>query len=250
MTTARDIVTQALREGGILALGETAEAASLEEGLQRLNVLLRSTYGFDVGESLKVYNIGLFGITTEEGIEASSEIPGTYYIPSNSIIHANLTDASAVYLDPNPEDGARIGVLDVAGNFGTYNFELNANGKKIAGGTYVTLSTNGELYEYFYRADLGEWLKVSTLAASDAIPFPPEFDDYFITLLAFRLSRRYGQEVSPEMMATMTKARSQFRARYSQIREKASEAGWRKINPSYGWDSTTNTFNRGRLWNY
>ena len=251
MTTARDIVTQALREGGILALGETAGADSLDEGLQRLNVLVRGLLGYDLGEALTVINLGLNGITTSYGIaeDMTSEVSSSY-LPSNSYIHANLSAAQTVYLDPNPDDGARIAVLDLSGNFSTAPLTIDANGKKIESSGTLTLNTDSTNTEWFYRKDLGTWVKVSLLAASDPLPFPLEFDDYFVTTLAFRLSRRYGQEVSPEMMATLGKARSQFRARYAQRVEKASELGWQRISPNYGWEISNFNFNRGRPWNY
>lgn len=250
MTTARDIVADALREGGILALGETLEAASLEEGLRRLNVLVKGTFGFDFGEPLTVYNIGNSGITTQEALQAVASVPGTSYVPANSAIHANLTEDAALYLDPSPVDGSRFKILDVAGNFNTFSLEVSANGKKIAGASSITFTTAGTTAEYFYREDLGDWVVSAPLQASDKMPFPSEFDDYFITTLAFRLSRRYGQEVSPETMETLRRTRSMFRARYAQKLERPTELALRRMSPAYAIGSDDNEFVRGAAWNY
>lgn len=250
MTTARDIVTQALREGGILALGETPEADSFAEGLTRLNTLIKGTFGYDLGENLTVLNIGYQDLETPEALDvAVNSASGTDYVPNNTLLHASLEEPSKVYLDPAPVDGSRIGVLDLRGNFATNSLEIHANGKKIDGADSVVLSTNGFSMEWFYRADLGEWVRSLPLAASDEMPFPLEFDDYFITALAFRLSRRYGQAVAPETLEVYRKSRSQLRARYAQKKERASEAGLRQITPDWFW-TTAADFRRGRPWNY
>ncbi len=250
MTTARDIVTQALREGGILALGETPDAASFSEGLARLNTLIKSTFGYDLGENLTVLNIGYSTLETPEAIASTvNTSSGTSYVPNNTLLHASLESASKVYLDPNPEDGSRIGVLDLRDNFATNSLEIHANGKKIDGGNSVVLTTDGFSMEWFYRADLGEWVRSLPLEASDEMPFPLEFDDYFITALAFRLSRRYGQEVSPETMETYSRSRSQLRARYAQLKERASELALQKIHPHWAWWDSAD-FKRGNPWNF
>lgn len=251
MTTARDIVTQALREGGILALGETLEAESLAEGLQRLNVLIRGMIGFDLGENLTVLNIGTEGLVTSEAIDEDYDDPlSSSYVPGNVFLHANLTGAKTLYLDPNPEDGARLAVLDLSGNFSTRPLTLDANGKKIETAKTVSLNTDNYSGEWFYRKDLGTWMKVSDLAASDTVPFPMEFDDYLVTSLAMRLSRRYGQEMLPETMSAMQRAGKMFKARYSTTREKSSELALQKIRPDHIWDTSTFDFRRGRPWNF
>jgi hypothetical protein len=251
MTTAREIVTQALREGGILALGETLDAASLEEGLQRLNVLVRGTFGSDLGETLTVYNLGLDGLDTSEAIEAAvGEVSGTSFVPLNTLLHLNLEEPTKIWFDPNPVDGARMGIVDLAGNLNTNPLEIDANGKKIEGYSSIVLSTNSLSREWFYRADLGEWVKSSTLLASDNLPFPIEFDDYFITNLALRLNPRYGQAISGELLEVLRRGKSMFRARYSQAKEMASELALQQMSPDWLWNASTTDFTRGRPWNY
>lgn len=251
MTTARDIITDALRESGILALGETPSADSLAEGLTRLNVLVKGTFGYDFGEPLTVLNIGEEGIDTPEGLATvASEGNSTSPIPVNSLLHANLTSGATVYLEPAPYDGARLSVVDLSGNFSTNPLVLDGNGKKINGASSVTLSTDSTNVSYFYRADKGEWVLFAPLTASDEFPFPTEFDDYFVTSLALRLNPRYGAETTQETLTALTRTRSMFRARYNQIIEKASELALQRISPWRVWDLSTTSFNRGRPWNY
>ena len=248
MTTARDIVSEALREGGILALGETLEAASLTEGLSRLNTLIRGLLGIELGENLKVYNIGANGLETPEAIDADiSYYVSTSYVPSNTFLHANLEQDGIVYLNPTPDDGARLAVLDLSNNFATNNLTLDANGKLIEGSATLTLSTNGAKTEWFYRADQGNWVKVLDLEASDPIPFPEEFSELLINGLALRLVHLYGQEVRPETVAAYQSAKSRFRARYLQTKEVMSDIGLQKMT----WRKETDfDFERGRIWNY
>lgn len=251
MTTARDIITDALREGGILALGETPGADSSSEGLKRLNVLIRSLIGFEVGENLSPMGFGTNGISTPEGLasDQSSRILSSY-LPSNTVLYVNQTSANTINLDPNPQDGARFSVIDSSGNFATNPLTIDANGRNIEGAATVTLNTNGTTSEWFYRADTGNWGKVSDLTENDVIPFPAEFEDLLTTSLAFRLNPRYGKESPGEMVASMTRAKSMFKARYSQNTEAYSELGLLKLNSNRLWDLTTIAFNRGRPWNY
>ena len=251
MTTARDIITDALREGGILALGETPEADASSEGLKRLNVLIRSLIGFEIGENLTPVSFGTNGIATPEGLAAdqSSRILSSY-LPSNTVLYVNQSSSNTINLDPNPQDGARVSIIDSSGNFATYNFIVDANGRKIENAASVTLNTSSSATEWFYRADTGNWFKVTDLTENDLIPFPTEFEDLLTTSLAFRLNPRYGQQSPGEMVASMTRAKTMFKARYSQNTETPSELALQRLRPSRTWDLSTFAFNRGRPWNY
>jgi hypothetical protein len=78
------------------------------------------------------------------------------------------------------------------------------------------LNVNGTNREWIYRADLGAWLKISSLIATDENPFPPAFDMMFSILLAMRLNPRYGRTLDDQSAAMLKENRREFIARYVQ----------------------------------
>lgn len=224
MTTIRTLITDALREGGIIALGETPTAAMSDEALRRVNTLFRSYLGNELGNDLVNVSYGQNGLTTPyaKATDASTTIDSSY-VPENTNLLVNLSASKTVYLPPNPRDGARVAIADLSGNFNTFNLTVNANGRKIESGTTVVLNTASVVAEWFFRADLGKWVRVSALTLDDESPFPEQFDDFWSTSLALRLNPRYGQTLAPETAETLRRARSQFRARYRQSSQMDSE---------------------------
>lgn len=243
MSTIREIIIDAYRESGIVATGEEPDADQLDEALRRINVLYDSLFGNELGENLVVVNYGRNNITNSFGIseDISSEIDSTF-IPTNLRLMLNIGEAGTLYLDPNPRDGARLGVIDSSGNLATYNLTINGNGRKIESAVSVTLNTNGLNREWFYRADLGNWTRVTDLLVGDTSPLPSEFDDLLSTMLAIRLNPRHGAETSNEMLETLKRARKMFRARYSQVTEQDSEMGLYRL-PSTKFFWRRNNFN-------
>lgn len=244
MTTIRQIVTDAFREAGIVAVGDTPEADSLDEGVNRLNTLYRSLFSNELGEPLTAINYGKAGLDNAyaKDEDVSSIIDATY-VPSNTRLMLNLDEAKTLYLPPNPQDGARVAVIDNGGNLATYNITLNANGRQIELTDTVVLSTNSLNREWFYRADLGNWVRVLDLDVDAQSPLPVEFDDFLVTLLAFRLNPRYGAETSQEMVEVLKRLRRIFRARYRQTHEQESEAALYRLPSQRFW---FNYFNIGR----
>lgn len=236
MTTIRQLVTDAFREAGIIAVGSTPDADEFDEGMRRINTLIRGLFGNELGEPLKAVNFGSSGLTNSyaKDRDLSSEIESVY-IPSNVRLIFNNNEAETLYLNPTPNDGARLGVIDNSGNFATYNLVLNGNGRKIELFNSVVLATNGLNREWFYRADLGNWMRVSDLVPDDQSPLPSEFDDLLTTLLAFRISTRYGAETSSETGEVLRMMRNKFRARYRQSQEQDVDMGlYRLTRNNYG----------------
>ncbi len=247
MTTIRTLISDALRESGILALGDTPEAASEDEGLRRLNVLIRSLIGNELGEQLDSIVFGTNGVTSPlSDVDDYQSVITSNYAPSNIRLVANLSAATSISLDPNPQDGARFAVIDASDVFSSRNLVINGNGRSIENAASVTLSTNGTNSEWFYRADLGNWARVTDLALDDESPFPIDFDDLLITLLAMRLNPRYGQQTGPETNLALTRSRTQFRARYSQNTQGELDLGLTRLptNSVYGYFYST-SFNKG-----
>jgi len=212
MTLLSDIIQQGYRDANIIPIGSSPSTNELAEGLKRLQVLILSVLGMEGGEKLTALPIGNNNVT-----EPSDFVPDPpLYLPLNANLVCNLTEATTLYLHPKPQDGSRLGVIDASANFATYNLILNGNGRKIDGATTTTLTTNSQATQYFYRADLGDWVEITSLASSDEMPFPIEFDDLFVIMLAMRINPRNAQKISEESVMIMERSREQFRARYAQ----------------------------------
>jgi len=217
MTTVTSIIADALRESNIIPIGESPEADTQLEALRHLNSVIYSLFGFEIGEGLTPINYGGNGLTNEYGIalDDSALIDGSF-VPSNTSLVLNLEAAKTVYLPPRPYAGARVGIVDASSNLNTYNLTINGNGRKIESATSVTLTTSGLTREWFYRDDLAAWVRLTDLDNNADSPFPREFDDLLITMLAMRLNPRYGVETLPETVERMRYTRKRFSARYKQ----------------------------------
>lgn len=220
MTTIRQLITDSFRESGILAVGVVPDAEEHEEGLRQIRRLFRSLFGNELGVPLTSVNFGNNGLVNSYAV-AEDESPSlsSVYVPANIRLICNAEADETLYLLPNPQDGARLAVIDNAQNFASNSITLNGNGRRIESATSVVLNTNGLNREWFYRADLGEWVRITDLEADDASPLPEEFDDLLTTLLAFRLNPRYGAETGPNLEMVKNSMKSKFRARYKQTVE-------------------------------
>jgi hypothetical protein len=235
MTTIRQIVIDAYGEAGIIGLDDVPDAAQLEVGVRRINTIIKSLFGNELGEQLLPVNFGKAGSmnTYGQGLDQSSYI-ASKYVPANSRLILNLASSYTIYLNPSPDDGARFGVVDISGNLSTNNLTVNANGTHIESTSSVTLNTNSLNRMWFYRQDQGNWARVTDLDESDESPLPEEFDDLLSTMLALRLNPRFGAETSNEMTQVLQRMRTQFRARYHQTKEVSSETGLYWLPSTYG----------------
>jgi hypothetical protein len=241
MTLASSIITDAYRESNLIPMGNSPNANQQTEALGRLNSIILSTVGYEAGDDLDDLNIG--------GAYDQASLTNEF-IPDNARLLLNLSSAATFNLDPYPFEGQRVSFVDVAGNLATYNLTLNGNGRQIEGASSLTLDTNGDSRQWMYRADLGQWVKITTLLYDDSLPFPPEFDDYFITMLAVRLSPRYGQTVTGETATALKRVRNLLRARYhawKQVRSDLNPRGFLEDRYAHG-DTSTTDFNAGRTY--
>lgn len=250
MTLVSSIITSAYRETNLIGLGVIPSAEETTEGLDRLQNIVTSTLGFEAGEQLEQLPLGRNEIETPSGFPwYGDSLPQYTCVPLNTRLMLNLSSDSTVSLHPTPCDGARFGIVDVSQNLATNNLVVNGNGRLIESSATLTLNTNSLSREWFYRADLGDWKRVSTLLTSDQMPFPAEFDDMFITLLAMRLNPRHGNTLDPSSQAALNRSRSQFRSRYKQTDQMDSELGLTRLSGSrIGGSpiiSSTNSFNSG-----
>ena len=252
-----NIITDALRETNLIPLGSAPTTVQQTEAFSKLQSIVSSVLGNEVGENLNPFPLGQDNITSPKGYPWwNNSLPGNLFVPTNIRIMCNLTAEGFVNFHPKPHDGARMGIVDVSGNFGTNELTIYGNGRMIEGESEMTYNTAGEVREWIYREDLGGWVVVVPLTLTGNMPFPPEFDDFFIIRLAMRLNPRYGQVMHPASMETLKEMTMKLTARYSQTTTQRSvESGllylthWNRFwgygayGPTYG--DPNDMFNSG-----
>lgn len=218
MTLTNQIITDAFRQSNLLALGVEPTDAQKTEALRYLNRLVKSVFGNEAGDPLTAFPIGRNGINRPAGYPWYDITPDNeWFVPENTRLMFNLDRKNVeLYLHPAPNDGARLGVKDASRNISEYPIVLSGNGNYIEGEASITLDEDGYEAEWFYRADLANWMKSSPLEEDTIFPFPEEFDDFFISMLAVRLNPSYGASLDPQSQVILDRSRSQLRARYTQ----------------------------------
>lgn len=212
MTTALEIITDAYRESNITGIGVVPNSAQQDEGLRRLNAVISGALGFEIGEQLQDWQVGTVGLADGDCL---SEQVWTRPIANVRLLLRAATPQT-IFLPANPSDGARVSVVDVLGGLSGYPVTLDANGRSIEDAPTITLNEDALKRVWFYRADLGQWARISTLLIGSDMPFPAEHDDVFITLLAMRLNPRYGRALTAETNSWMERSLRALRARYKQ----------------------------------
>jgi hypothetical protein len=216
MTVVSSIITQALRETNIIAVGANPTPNEASEALDRLQSLILSVLGNEVGYVLEDWNI----TADDDILKPSGFIQNTldFIVAPQSRLVCNLSAATELLLDPQPQDGQRVSVVDAKGNFAANNFTLNGNGRRIEGALTKVLATNSVKSQWIYRADQANWVVIDPLASNSEMPFPEEFDDYFIISLACRVNPRFGRELAAESKMRLTQQHDQLVLRYNQSR--------------------------------
>jgi hypothetical protein len=253
MATLRKIITDAYRESGIIQKGSNPDADQMQEGLDKLLMLIENVFGEEVGSHYQDVNYGDDGVNGTYSVDSNREvfIDNSYARPSYRLL-VNSTSAKTIYLDPAPYDGARFSAIDVGMNFTTAPITINADTRKIEGAQSVTLSTDGASVAWFYRADLAEWVKIAPLTLDSDCPFPFQFDDYFMMKLATRLFPRYLVQTSNETMMHYREIQRKFKTRYSTTQEMNSETALYRLRGSryldYFIEDSSIRFNRGIIY--
>lgn len=237
MTLASDIITRAYRETNLIPAVSTPTTTQQNEALPLLNEQFLGALGFEVGDDLADINIG--------GTYDQSAYCATW-VPANVRLVLNQTGARTLSLHPFPYEGQRLAIADAAGNLATYNLILSGNGRQIEGAATVTLSTNGDARQWLYRADTANWVKMTALIAGDTIPFPQEFDSFFATRLAMRLSPRYAQGITRETLTELGRIESKMRARYRKPRPPQDMPRGLLNQRTNAYGLSINDFNAGR----
>lgn len=219
-----EIIREGLREGNLIPIARDPTTAEVAEALGRLNTLVKALYGFELGELLQDWPVPSKQRTAAVSAQfpyapPERDMPAqvTIYPPANVRIVAKLATDTTIWLPQRPDDGARVGFVDV----GSSGFlTLDANGRLIEDATGIpapdAIIDPPNVSQWFYRADLGTWQRILPLVLTDLSPFPDEFDDLLITGLCIRLSPRYGNEVRAGTASMYTDVLGKFKARYRQ----------------------------------
>lgn len=216
MTLISSIIKDAYREGNIFPLRKVPDAEQTAEALRLFNGNIRSIYGDDAGEGLTDWPLGTFNYESPNyGVYPYTEYAVNHPTINRRLIVTN-TEAKTVWLTPFPQDGARMAIADPFGRLSTVPVTIDANGRTIEGNPTLLLDVDGTFREWFYRADLGQWVRISALTEGDENPFPDDFDNFFIIGLALRLNPRYGREIDEQSAMVFKAERRKFVARYLQ----------------------------------
>lgn len=224
MTLTPDIIQSAYRESNLIAIGATPSTAQTAEALKRLQVLVSGVYGSEVGDPLLDWPLGNDGVVAAN---TWTENEWKYPVANARLIIAS-TKAQTVYFPPDPDDGARIVLIDPNGFLSPEaRLTVYGNGRTIQGAASQEVNTANASQTWFYRADLGNWMLLSELTgvADEEFPFPQEFDDYFITRLAMRLNPRYGRSLGEASVVELDRVLGRLRARYRQRVEMPCDPG-------------------------
>jgi hypothetical protein len=145
-----------------------------------------------------------------------------------------------------------MGVADPFSRLSDVPLTIDGNGRPIEGTASIVLNTDGIFREWFYRADLAAWVRLTDLAADDENPFPAAYDNMFMILLAMRLNPRYGRTLDDQSIAALKRNRQEFINRYLQSRplEIDDSISWPFMS-TQGYDTqraftSQGGFNRGR----
>lgn len=216
MSLVSSIIVQALRETNVIAIGANPSPAEAAEALDRLQSIVLSVLGNEVGYVLEDWNV----TNATSILKPSSFVqdPTGFFVPMQARLVCNLSAATALNLDPQPQDGQRVSVIDAGLSFAAKNLTLNGNGRLIEGATTKVLATNGQQIQWVYRADTASWVVVDPLISTSEMPFPADFDDYFIIMTAMRLNPRFGRPLAAESQARLDQQRGQMILRYNQSR--------------------------------
>lgn len=246
MTLAVNLIADAFREGNLIPVGKVPTVNQLAEATTRLNALVFGILGYKMGENLTDWLVP----QPQRTSPVSSDYPQfpSYPLYLSPTLYQNPPcnrrivyggTIQNVYFPQRPNPGAQMAVAQAtgAGDSATTGdtLTLNGNGYFIqdpADGLFKTTvvltfnsgagSTPFAPVRWFYRDDLAQWVVVQNLTTgtgtvyTDAMPYPHEFDDFFVCALSKRLAPRYSKITAKETVETALMTESAFLARYRQ----------------------------------
>lgn len=114
----------------------------------------------------------------------------------------------------DPRDGARFAVLPIAGG----TITVTPYRRTIEGGSVSLSVTTATVW--YYRADQGDWVKVTALESDDDSPYPPWCDLPIVHLAAEELAAQYERPLPPALIIKIEASRSKLRGRFGRPRER------------------------------
>lgn len=217
-----DVITAAYREADLIPVGSAPTGVEQTEALGILNRNWRYVLGFELGESVKDWPIPQPSgqvTTADDNFYPGSLATSWINPPQNVNLLVQSTEATLTILfTQNPSPGARMAVRDTGSSAGAL-LVLNGNSKLIEGQPVspAALVSSYSGKEWFYRDDLGDWALVADMTLTGQTPLPSGFDDFFILMLARRLSARNSQQQAQLLDEYYTRLLVRLQARYTQV---------------------------------
>lgn len=226
MATAGNIVQRAFREGNLKPAGKSPTDTEQSEALQYLTSFIQNLFRTTIARRLMDWTTPNIQTAPRDARyplypRNQSINPDKYpYPPANVRLTTRLTGPQTIYLQQYPTDGALIQLVNVGPEFGTHPLTLDANGFLIEGQDTLVFDTDPSYNApimWMFRADKGSWERlVFPLTADAEMPFPEEFDDFFVASLNIRMAPTYGKQVHPVTAAIATEGAANIEARYFQ----------------------------------
>jgi hypothetical protein len=197
------VIKQAMRSAGVLDANQEPRPSESEAALAALNGLQLSLFGNEVGLPL-------------DAVSLTGSLTGEF----GAMYQCKLSAAATLTFPNNPQDGARIGFIDVGGNFNTYNLTVNPNNRKIATaiGTYATanqtMSAANVSKTYFFRSDAG-WTEETSWALTDTPYFPEIYHTALADILALVLAPQYSNDPTNHLVVNAQRGRDILMNRYN-----------------------------------
>lgn len=247
MTLNSTIITAAYRESNFTGQSAVLTTEEQTEGLQLLQSLVDSFFGLVIGTKANPWFVP-HAFNTSPDAANYPALPGDTdhrnqnaykYPPSNTRVFLRSTTPETVYFQMKPQDGAMMEFVDAGF---TEPVTLDGNGMFIGdvgvgytdvipasfgGGSRVPRRT------YVFRGDIASWVQTNDLSLALHMPFPAEFDDFWITSLAMRLAPRYGNTPNEITMIRNRDMLTYIRGTYRQTAETIGN-GTSRTSQTYG----------------
>lgn len=240
MTQVATIITAAFREGNLIPVGQSPTAPEASEGLENLNRLVLSAFGFTIGNQLKEWQVPAdqktgtvsrtYPLLPGGDFSLTPTFP-LYPAPNSRVIWDGSTQT--IFFPDTPEDGAVMALVKGSGAAGAVPgiLTVDGNGRTIGGVNTVLSNAITLPMQWFYRGDVADWRPVAAMAATDDMLFPPPLDDLWVCSLAIRLAPRFGKTVAAATTARFSEMSKIFRARYQQTAPTTS--GGQILTPAF-----------------
>lgn len=234
MTTLNEICISAFRESQTFDLERVPSDAELNEALARLKNIIE----LHTRPPVQTVWLGRDRRLVAERGQIVRDFTGLQErnpVPADTYVNLLLDQSYEVFLPSSPGDGSVVSFIDVAGTLGAHELTIVGNGNLISGQPSILLDQTGSTTKLMYRRDLAEWRPVGVLEGASQMPYPTEFDDFWIIMLAMRMNPRYGKEISPITLQVFNDVRSRFMSRYmSHTTPSQPDIIWTADNGNFG----------------